>query len=417
MGVGIGVEPKRSSTLLDYEPLFVGDARPEVVLDDLNVFDAALERIRWLFEEFDGKVVASNSGGKDSTVVLELAAMVAKERGELPLNVYWLDQECEFQSTVDYQRYLMYERDDIKFTWYQIPFLLENSTNQDDPWLKVWGEGEEWVRPREPGSVHENRFGRKYWLGLLDSIAATDWNGWAILDGIRSEESPARRLASRSKPMYKWVTWSVGAGVGPKTPNPNGYRFHPIFDWKFQDIWKAINDNGWQYNAHYDHLFQYGVPKRSMRVSNYHHESALKSLHFLQELEPETWEAATRRLQGINTYGHLQADQYPKELPYMFSSWTEYMHYLIDNLAPNEEAKEVFRKQHARCVSATKDFTYDTTNESAQMVIKSLIGNDLAGTHIGNYILGLKAWVRLGEREKVGRARFAAAMRKEAQNG
>ena len=39
------------------------------IYQDTNVYEKALERIRWLFDEFD--TVATNiSGGKDSTVVL-----------------------------------------------------------------------------------------------------------------------------------------------------------------------------------------------------------------------------------------------------------------------------------------------------------------------------------------------------------
>ena len=52
-----------------------------------NVFDCALDRIRWVFREFNGNLIVSISGGKDSTVVMELALMVMrelKETGELP---------------------------------------------------------------------------------------------------------------------------------------------------------------------------------------------------------------------------------------------------------------------------------------------------------------------------------------------
>lgn len=386
------------------EPVRIGKALPQVLVD-MDVYEAALSRIRWLFEEFDGKVVVSNSGGKDSTVVLELAAIVARERGE-KLQVYWLDQECEFEATVDYQRYIMYERDDIEFTWYQIPFLLENSTNHEDPWLRVWGEGEEWVREREPGSVHENRYGQMYWNKLLDSVAGTDWNGYAVLDGIRAEESPARRLVSRSRPAYKWCTWSVRGGQASnrkEDENP-GARFHVIYDWSYRDVWKAINDNEWRYNAHYDHMFQYGVPTRSMRVSNYHHESALKALHFLQEIEPRTWEAAVRRLEGLNTYGHLRKDQYPTVLPYMFESWWEYMMYLIDNLVRTEENRAVFRKQYENLVQAAKGRVDDQA--CAKEVVKSVIGNDLYGTRVKNYIIGLNEIGRSQRAVEVGRRRY-----------
>jgi hypothetical protein len=76
-----------SRKLNDARPLITGPARPKYVMAGLNVFDAALDRIRWLFDEFDNQVMVCNSGGKDSTVVLELALMVAKERACLPLHV------------------------------------------------------------------------------------------------------------------------------------------------------------------------------------------------------------------------------------------------------------------------------------------------------------------------------------------
>ena len=64
-----------------------------------SVWDAALERIDYVFNEFD-EVVVSFSGGKDSTVILEMALIVAKEHGRLPLTVMWLDQEAEWEAVV-----------------------------------------------------------------------------------------------------------------------------------------------------------------------------------------------------------------------------------------------------------------------------------------------------------------------------
>lgn len=374
------------------QPAFTGKARPQYVNRSIDVVTAGRERMKWLFDEFEGKVVVSTSGGKDSTVVLELAAEVSRELGCGPLKAWWLDQECEFQATVDYQRYIAYERDDIDLHWYQIPWQLENATNLSEQFLNVWGEGEEWVREKEPSraeggpAIHENTYGEDKWYRVLAAISTRDFAGHVLVDGLRTEESPARRLTCTTRPQYKWCTWSV-VDKDPRGPNWV-YRFHPIYDWKWQDIWKAIHDNDWRYNQHYEHLYRYGVRPAKMRVSNYHHDQALSSLKSLQEIEPETWEAATRRLQGINTYGHLHESQIPTEVPYMFTGWVEYMNYLIDNLIPEEEGRETFRKQYASLMRAFPE--YDPGYVAKQMM-RPIVTGDYYGTNVRNYMVSWRS--------------------------
>ena len=59
---------------------------------DKTVYEAALERIRFLYQEFDD-VVVSFSGGKDSTVTLHMTLQVARELNRLPVKVVFLDQQ------------------------------------------------------------------------------------------------------------------------------------------------------------------------------------------------------------------------------------------------------------------------------------------------------------------------------------
>lgn len=339
-----------------------------------DAFQTALDRMRWIFDEFDGKVIVSTSGGKDSTVTLELALMVAREKGYLPLKAYWLDQECEFESTVRYQRYLA-DRPEIDFDWYQVPFRLFNATDHANPWLDVWGPGEDWVRPKEPDSIHDNPFGTTRFGTTLGAIDRS-YDG-VTLTGMRVEESPRRRMTLLSHPTYKWVTWTGGS------IKDNSLKMHPVYDWSYRDVWKAIEENGWRYNTHYDQQFRYGVPVRNMRVSNYHHETALSSLTYLQEVEPVTWEAATRRLAGIHTYAHMPENQVPKHLPYMFTSWYEYMEYLITNLVSNpDEQKEYWRLYH----KAKKSQMPESRTSAEEVLVRAVIINDSFGTTVDNWI-------------------------------
>lgn len=384
----MGVQPVRARRMSRREaneaPLFSGRAaHPMYVVPNLNVYQAALDRIRWLYDEFDGQVSVSTSGGKDSTVVVELALTVARERDRLPLRVMWLDQECEYAATVRYQRW-MADREEIDFHWYQVPFKLFNATNHEDPWLRVWGEGEEWAREKEPDSIHENPFRRPdgsvvdRFKELLDYINKT--MGGATLTGMRCEESPARRMYMTTNPAYKWATWSRR----DKERKGSYYIFNPIYDWTFRDVWKSIYENGWTYNSHYDSQFRYGVPNRSMRVSNYHHETALLSLRYLQEVEPETWEAATRRLQGINTFGQLQEDVGVRELPFMFTDWDDYLEHLIENLVPEPEYRETFRRWRRKLDTSLPGC--DKTKK-ARAVVNAVLKNDLYGTTIESFRL------------------------------
>ena len=112
-----------------------------------NVFDACLDRLRYLFDEFD-KIIVSFSGGKDSTVIFNMAMIVAKEKNKLPLTVMFLDQEAEWQAVVDYTRTVMQDPE-VEPHWLQVPIRLFNATSSSKQWLHCWGEGEQWMREKK----------------------------------------------------------------------------------------------------------------------------------------------------------------------------------------------------------------------------------------------------------------------------
>ena len=345
-----------------------------------NVFDAALERMRFLFDEFDN-VVVSFSGGKDSTATLEVALIVAEERGRLPLPVVFLDQEAEWQAVVDYVRETMNDPR-VEPYWLQVPIRLFNATSMDEAWLNCWAEGEEWMRPKEPNSIHVNNYGTDRFYEMFKKVLAYHWpdESTCYVGGVRCEESPARASGLTTGQTYKHATW--GKKLDDKRQH---YTFYPLYDWSYRDIWKAIHSNGWNYCKVYDEYYRHGIAPIKMRVSNLHHETAVDQLFYLPEIEGQTWEALTRRLQGINQTKHMTKKEMfsVKELPYMFKDWPEYRDYLVDNLVQTEERRDTFRKKFAYMDEKYHDMHNE--HERYKSEILCILANDFEFTKLKNF--------------------------------
>lgn len=118
------------------------------IYKETNVFEEAQKRISFLFDEFE-EVIVSVSGGKDSTVIYNLALMEAERRGRLPLSVMFIDQEVEWEATIDEIELIMTDPR-VKPYWYQVPIRIFNATSYDEDWLHCWREGDTWMREKHP---------------------------------------------------------------------------------------------------------------------------------------------------------------------------------------------------------------------------------------------------------------------------
>lgn len=308
-----------------------------------NVFEAAIQRINFVFDEFEN-VIVSMSGGKDSTVLYEMTKQVARERGRLPLRVFFLDQEAEWRGTRDYMHGVMHDPETLPFH-FQIPFKFTNSLSLQENFLHVWDPAarDVWIHEQDPIAIKVNPtpYDRYHKLvhWLPNYCGTKEGEPIAVLVGMRSSESSRRRIAieHQTSNSYKGVTWT-------RKPVGNARGFWGIYDFTDNDIWTAIAKHGWKYNHVYDEMYRYGVQKANMRISALIHETAWKNAQMLQEIEPRTYELYLRRIIGMNCFAHFQRDIMPKELPGVFASWQDYRDYLLIALVKPEYHK-LFRNR------------------------------------------------------------------------
>ncbi len=204
------------------------------------------------------------------------------------------------------------------------------------------------------------------------------------VDCKQGQESKTRSIGLTSQATYKHITY--GKKLNEKLGH---YTFYPLYDWSYTDIWKYIYDNDIKYCKVYDLMYQNGVQLQRMRVSNFHHETAINDLFYLQEVEPETWNRIVKRMDGINTAGQLNKEQFfiPKELPPMFKDWREYRNHLLENLI-KEDKRDIFRAKFKAIdeIYTGKSIAMAIDTNLDKVCINSILTNDYFFTKIGNFM-------------------------------
>lgn len=311
-----------------------------VIYKETNVFEEALKRVNMVFDHNDDVIVAM-SGGKDSTVTFNLALMVARERGRLPLKVFWLDQEAEWQHTVDYVSSIMH-MPEVKPLWFQVPFEFPNnlSTANGAESLLIWDENakDKWIHPKSDIAITENPMDvsdvsrdKAFYIlmnGLPEYCVEDGAESCAVLSGMRIAESLKRRTTIMyGKDEFMGETWA-------RRKRGKVQVFWVIYDFTDDDVWTAIGKNHWKYNGVYDLMYRYGVSKHNMRCSALIHETAYAAIELLQEFEPATYNRFVQRVSGTSSVSHAfdYGEVMPQTLPFMFKDWKEYRDYLLKHI-------------------------------------------------------------------------------------
>ena len=319
-----------------------------------NVLDAVRQRIAGVFDRHQ-EVIVSISSGKDSTVLAHLAMREA-ERRHRKVIFFFLDQEAEYNATVEQVRRMM-EWPGVESCWVQTPIKMTNATSYQEVMLNAWHTGEEWLRMREPdGIVYENAPDRFYpFFKWFES----QHQGAASLIGLRAEEVMRYRAVTQH-PAIPGINWS--------TRGNSVIKYYPIYDWTFEDIWLYIHKEQVPYNKLYDWVYLKGKRIPDFRVSNLIHENAFQCLELLQEFEPDTYDALIRRLGGVAV-----AARYAKEStmyqtyqrPKAFKTWHAYREVLLGTIP--QELAEIFRARFA---------TQQTTEAVRRQQVRQVVTND-----------------------------------------
>jgi len=221
-----------------------------------DVFSMSLKRLVEAYET-GARIVVAVSGGKDSTVCVELAIMAAELTGRLPVEASFRDEEICYPGTAEYLERL-HDRDEVELTWLVANQPVTNAFDRAMPYWWVFDplvDPNDWVRQPPPYAQHTNE------LDIANMI--TKWNypvddgqELIVVIGIRTNESKGRLMGLHSM-----------GGHETGTSKYSGARnMWPIYDWTDPDVWLAFKRYGWDYNTAYDVMHRMGTKRSELRI-------------------------------------------------------------------------------------------------------------------------------------------------------
>lgn len=323
-----------------------------------NVYDAAVERLEFIFENFE-RIYLSFSGGKDSGATLNLLLQFMKERGiKCKIGIQILDNEANYEYSLDFMRRILEEnREYLDIYWCCMPITLPCTVSSYEIDWQCWGIHDEhrWVRPMPDQdyvvNIHNHLFGDKFienmnYDDFWDMFAEWYSQGkrCANIIGIRTAESlnRYRAIMNEDKETLHGQMWT-------KRNTEHVYNCYPLYDWRTEDIWTANAKFGWDYNKLYDIFYMAGVPVHKMRVASPFMSESKSSLRLYRVIDPHTWARLCARVQGANFVA-----TYSKQLNYNSfklpagHTWKSFVKFLLATLP--EEASLNFRKRFAQSI-------------------------------------------------------------------
>ena len=324
------------------------------IYKDINVYDAAINRYDIVLNEFDNYYV-SVSGGKDSSIMLQLMAQEARKYRK-KFSVLYIDLEAQYQATIGHINALIDATKDVVENWYwcALPLSLRNAVSAIQPKWICWDkkDKEKWVREyptkrKDIVLVTEDSLPdgwdwffrgmefEEFILWFAKWFNETHGGKTAAGIGIRSDESlnRFRTIVSDKKERYKNYPWTTR--VHCKSKVLNCWNFFPLYDWRTEDDWTAVAKLNLLFNPIYELMYKNGLSIYEQRLCQPYGDDQRKGLDQYRTLEPETWEKVLNRVEGVNfgniycrtsLLGNIKSEK-PDNL-----TWEQYAVFLLESI-------------------------------------------------------------------------------------
>lgn len=311
-----------------------------------NVLDAAFERLEIIFKNFDN-IYFSVSGGKDSSVMIQLANMVGEKLNK-KFDVLFIDLEAQYKRTIDHIEELKKLPQIRDFYHIALPMALRNAISILQPKWICWEEDSRdlWVRPLPGDSINIYNCPFDFFVkGEEFEEFIIQFAQWyqqkyggtvACGVGIRTDESLNRfnTIAFQDKKiMFNGYQWTTRIKMNEKFLDV--FNFYPIYDWSADDIWGAVSQLDLKFNEIYELMYKNGLSIYQQRLCQPYGDDQKNGLNQFRALEYETWTKVLNRVNGVN-FGNIYCKTTAlgniRTCKPKFMSWQEYTVFLLESI-------------------------------------------------------------------------------------
>ncbi len=365
-----------------------------------NVYEALLERLQFIFCEFEN-IYISFSGGKDSGLLLNLVLDFRKKYyPDRQIGVFHQDFEAQYTVTTQYiERTFERIKREAELYWVCLPMATRTALSSYEMYWYPWDDTkkEQWVRQmpdkeyvinldHNPITTYRYRmhqedlakqFGRWYRKSHGDKKTV-------CLLGIRADESLQRYSGFLNKKYgYKDECWI-------SKQFKNVWCASPLYDWKANDIWHANYLFSYDYNKLYDLYYKAGLTVSQMRVASPFNDYSKDALNLCRVIDTEIWCRLVGRVQGANfaaIYGRTKAMGYRSIALPQGHTWKSYTQFLLDTLPKR------LRNNYIRKFNTSIHFWHETGGGLDEKTIRELEQNGyrIKRNGVSNYTLDKKS--------------------------